>query len=72
MYGLINRIKRLLDEIESLLYQEAGLIKMLKIRKGKIEFPCNITEITDGYSDLITAVYGLKKSSVIMLYSVLI
>lgn len=51
MYGLINRIKRLLDEIESLLYQEAGLIKMLKIRKGKIEFPCNITEITDGYSD---------------------
>ena len=49
MYGLMNRCKRLIDELEGLLFREEAVLERYEIRKGKLEFPCEISGIDDGY-----------------------
>ncbi len=49
MYGLNARCMRLILEIGNLLNETNLKIKDIEIRKGKLSFPCNVTEIKDGF-----------------------
>ena len=49
MYGLIHRVYRLIDDFSLFLYKETGTELHIEKRDGKINFPCRISEIKDGY-----------------------
>ena len=51
MYKVKGRIHRLLIELESLLNITTLPIKGLKVRQGKLIFPCDVSTITDGFCD---------------------
>lgn len=49
MYGLNKRIKRLTDELSALCTVSACDIENIEIRKGKLNFPLDITKVSDGF-----------------------
>ncbi len=51
MYGLERRIERLIKEVKSLLNETDIQVDSIEMRKGKITFPCDITSISDGFSE---------------------
>ena len=49
MYGLKGRVNRLICELETLLDERTIKIPGIQIRLGRLQFPCNVTERTDGF-----------------------
>lgn len=49
MYGLDKRVNRLIEELSGVLYEKIDCNVPIKIRDGKITFPCDIDKISDGY-----------------------
>jgi hypothetical protein len=49
MYNLDLRIIRLRDEIRNLINVKTEKIKNIVIRQGRIDFPCDFSEISDGF-----------------------
>ncbi len=49
MYGLDKRVQRLIYETKALLDKTELQIENIEIRKGKLDFPCDVTKITDGF-----------------------
>lgn len=50
MYGLEGRIERLLIELSSLLNKGDTVVSDVEIRKGRLSFPTDVSQITDGYT----------------------
>ena len=49
MYNLDLRIIRLRDEIRNLINVKSEKIQNMTIRQGRIDFPCDFSEISDGF-----------------------
>lgn len=49
MYQLTERIKRFIGELELLLKETTTLVENVEFRKGKLDFPCDVTAIKDDF-----------------------
>ncbi len=62
MYKLKERAGRLIDDIENLLYIKIPCNISIEKREGKIEFPCDVSVISDGFNTFENGDYFAKDS----------
>lgn len=49
MYGLANRAYRLIGDLEGMLYRPLQSISGIEMRRGKLSFPCQLSQIREGF-----------------------